>query len=125
MKLGEKVLVKAIYKKTGEYVDFDQMEFNDEEEIIGTQTVYKRVEIDWFDGIICGKRQKCISRTFERGWFERPIYGGSVEAGTLGIVDVDHELKTQMIDSKYQTFYLVANRLNCFYHVAAEDLEIL
>jgi hypothetical protein len=125
MKLGDKVLVKAIYKKTGEYVDFNQLELDDDEEIIATQTVFKRVEKPHFEGIICGKRQKCVSRTFERGWFEKPIFGGSVEAGTLGIVDIDHELKTQMIDSDYTNFYLVANRLNCFYLVLLEDLERL
>lgn len=123
MKLGDKVLVKAVYKKTGEYVDFENLEFDDNEEMIATQNVYRRIEEDWFEGIIVGKRRKCISRTFERGWFEYPIYGGSVEAGTLGIVDVDHELKTKMIESEYETFYLVSNSLNFFHLVHPEDME--
>ncbi|MBY8913272.1 hypothetical protein KY305_11020 [Bacillus sp. YC2] len=123
MKLGDKVIVKAIYKKRSDIgINFDRlnesMAGSEQKEI--TQVVYARVEKE-LTGIICGKRRRAVERTWLYGYLEKPVCGGAAEG--YAIIDCHFEKGQEIIDTKQESFYLVASSLSGFYLVKAEDME--
>ncbi|MEC2236142.1 hypothetical protein P9G78_15255 [Bacillus subtilis] len=123
MKLGDRVHVSAVYKKCSDIgINFDRlnesMAGSEQKEI--TQVVYERVEKD-LTGIICGKRRRAVERTWLYGYLEKPVVGGAGEG--YSVIDCHFEKSQEIIDTKQESFYLVASSLNGFYLVKPEDME--
>ncbi|MCM3436817.1 hypothetical protein PVN28_14940 [Bacillus licheniformis] len=122
MKLGDKVTVKAIYKKHPDSsINFHELLKDIDTTEIINQQVLKRVEMR-FDGIVCGKRRRAVERMWEYGWLDELVYGGSDVGFT--VVDVEPEKGQMIIDTVCEPFYLVAKNLTGFYLVKAEDMEV-